>query len=229
MAVDEFEPSLLPPSMRLLRRFAAPGRERDYVAYLEERIRRDPRNLRAHVERVEQRAALGDAGALYAALVDLNIALGVHGRSLRGRLLTQFAGSLRSDERAFLESGLRSGIDAADPRAAVTGSLLSQQVAGTTRLVSRRGVAAAGPGELAREACASGDEAAACLLLEEALEFDPGQRELAAELLALYRRSGRRADFERTRTRLLGQRVALADEWEGTDAWFREQDPGRGD
>ena len=224
---SEFEPCLLPPSRRLLRKFSIPGRERRYIAFLEERIQRDPRNLRAHVERIRQRAAIGDCGGLTAALIDLNVALGARGGDLRRQLLQKYAALLPERERALLTARLGSGVDATDPEAAIAGALLSRQVEGTTRIVSRGGATTAGAAELAREAVASGEEAGACQLIEEALEFDPGRSDLVAELLALYRRTGRRADFERARTRLLGRRLALPEQWEETAAWFRAQDSGK--
>jgi len=226
IASAEFEPGMLPPTTRLLRRFATMDHQHGYLAFLEKRIQRDPRNLRAHVERVQQRAALADADGLYAALIDLNLTLGVHGHGLRSQLLARFSDLLDPPQREFLEAHLVSGIDAEDPGATVAGVLLSRQIAGTTRIVTRRGDAVASPGALAIEASTNGDAAMACELLEEALEFDPGRADLSAELLALCRRTGRRQDFERARTRLLGRRLALAAQWEQTAAWFRSQDAG---
>lgn len=219
----DFEPSLLPPSTRLLRRLAQPGQERAYIAYLEERIRRNPRNLRAHVERIRQRTALRDPAGLLAALVDLYVALGSSGRELRAQLLSRCVPLLPEAGRRLLAERLLGGLDAADPRAAVPGSCLSRQVLGTTRIVTGGTGAGTTAGALALEASAGGDEVAARELLEEALDFDPGQASLCAELLALYRRGGDRAAFERMRTRMLGRRLALAGEWERTAAWFRDQ------
>ena len=222
-SADDFEPSLLPPSTRLLRRFDVPGRERPYIAYLEERIRRDPRNLRAHVERVRQRVALGDAPGLLAALVDLFIALGPKGRELRGQLLRRCTPLLPELQHRWLAARLDSGLDAADPGGAVPGAYLSRQIAGTTRIVVGGSGSVPTPGELARQASAQGDDAAARELLEEALDFDPGQATLCAELLALYRRGNDRQAFERMRTRMLGRRLALPEEWERAAAWFRDR------
>ena len=67
----DVEPSLLPPSPRLLRRFAVPGLARGYLRHLEERIERNPRDLHAHVERVLLRIGCRDGADVHAALVDL--------------------------------------------------------------------------------------------------------------------------------------------------------------
>jgi hypothetical protein len=226
----DVEPSLLPPSSRLVRSFVVPGLDRGYLRHLEERIQRDPRDLHAHVERVLLRIAHRDRADIYAALVDLCVALGTCGRALRARLVAAAAAQLTPGQRAFLEAHLDAGLDASSAGAAVRGSCLAWPVAGTMQIVRRRRAAsepprgdALGPVALAREWIASGDDAAAQSLLEETLERDPGQAEVCLELLALYRRSGARADFERTRTALLGRRTARPEEWDRTAAWFESR------
>ncbi len=217
----DVEPSLLPPSPRLLRRFAVPGLARGYLRHLEERIERNPRDLHAHVERVLLRIGCRDGADVHAALVDLFVALGTGGRALRVRLIGMAAAQLTAGQRAFLEAHLDAGLDAGSAGADVRGSRLSWPVAGTMQIVRRRGTAvsdAVGPLELAREQIASGDEAAAQSLLEEALERDPGRQDVCLELLELYRRRADRAGFERTRTALLGRRLACPEEWERTAA-----------
>jgi hypothetical protein len=220
----DVEPSLLPPSQRLQRRFEVPGMHRGYLRHLEERIRRDPRNLNAHVERVLLRIARHEGGEVHAAMVDLFVALGAGGRALRARMLDVAAPRLTQEQHAFLRAHLDSGLDAGADGAVVRGSRPSWPVAGTMQIVRRRDVGVASePLSLARERIAAGDEAAAQSLLEEALERDPGQRDVGLELLALYRRRGHRADFERTRTALLGRRLASPEEWERTAAHFDAQ------
>jgi hypothetical protein len=226
----EVEPSLLPPSRRLLRRFAVPGLDSGYLRHLEERIQRDPRDLHAHVERVLLRESRREGAELFAALVDLFIALGPGGRALRSRLLRRAAPHLATEQRGFLETHLDSPLQADAPGAAVPGACLSRPVAGTTLIVRRRhatGTERIDAAALAREAMASGDESAAQALLEEALEIDPGLPEASLELLALYQRGNQRADFERTRAALLGRRLARPDLWERTAAYFAGQHDSR--
>jgi hypothetical protein len=222
----EVEPSLLPPSRRLRRRFAVPGLDCGYLRHLEERIQRNPRDLHAHVERVLLRESRSDGVELFAALIDLFIALGPGGRALRSRLLNRAAPRLTSDQHTFLDAHLDTPLQADAPGAAVPGACLSRPVEGTTLIVRRRDAKSAermDAAALAREALAAGDAAAAQALLEEALEIDPGLPEASLELLALYQRGNQRADFERTRAALLGRRLARPDLWERTAVYFATQ------
>lgn len=217
----EFEPSLLPPSKRLRRRFTISTLEAPYMVYLEERLQRDPHDLRAHVERVVQRRWMRDAMGAFAALVDLNIALGSRGRLLRESLLTSVESLLGGDQREFLRSHLDGGIRATDTRAAVPGVCLCRAQTRVELVRERNAVGESDFLTLAHTALARDDAAGACRLLEEALQLEPGRADLCAALLDLYRRGLRRADFERTRASLLGRRVALPERWDDTAAWFK--------
>ena len=74
------------------------------------------------------------------------------------------------------------------------------------------------PLELARQAIAAGRDDAAQLLLEGALDEDPGDVQVCDALLGLYRRRRARADLLKTRAALLGRRLALPEKWQAVAA-----------
>ena len=120
----DFEASMLPPSLRLRRRFDLP-------------------ELRAHVERLLQRLSMRDATGCYMAMIDLNIALGPHGRALRAKLLQSAAPLLEPRDWDFLAAHLDSGVAATDNEAAAPEACLWQALRGTTHIVRARGQASA--------------------------------------------------------------------------------------
>ena len=83
------EPSLLPQSRRLRPKMATVEWDGDYIEHLLRRIERNPRDLRAHTQRVLMLASKDDRSATFGALADLFIALGRFGYELRYSLLQQ--------------------------------------------------------------------------------------------------------------------------------------------
>jgi hypothetical protein len=196
------------------------------LSQLVERIRRNPRDLRAHVDRVMRVVACSDSAAALAALLDLQVALGRGGRELRARLLDKAAPLLGDAPLALLRTCLDTGLDATDPRAAVPGACLALAAAETRQLVLLRNAplaAASSPLDLAREALAAGDAHTAQWLLETALELDPAQPDISRELLQIYRRGKLHADFRRMRTVLLGCDVAGTRQWRELEQYLASQ------
>ncbi|MGH8547246.1 MAG: hypothetical protein ACRERU_01320 [Methylococcales bacterium] len=103
---------------------------------LEKRIRRDPNDLKAHVQRIRYYQTLNNALGCYAALVDLFIVLGPRGIDLRKRMANQSAFLLTPYLRNFLNNHLDVGISARTLLPCVASSILTEAISGTTDLVA---------------------------------------------------------------------------------------------
>ena len=210
------EVSMLPETRRLLRDFPVAGLEVPYLRHLEQRILRHPRDLLSHVRRLFLARALGDNDAIMGALADLFLVLGPRGRQLRKRLFVFVEDQLTPRQCGFFAAHLENGIEATEAIPDIPESRLSKRVLGTTTIVVRsenqdRGKA--GPVSLARESIANGQYDVALALLEGALDADPGNKEVCAELLELYARKNLRSNFFRTYTGLLGRQLAYPERW----------------
>lgn len=217
-AADALEPSLMAPTGQLLRRFPTVAMQRKFLHYVTQRMHRNPRDLQAHVQRILMQWLLRDTEGVAEALRDLQRILGSRGEALRARLYTQVAGLLTPAWRRWL-----------DPRGpqATPGDGLRAGVGGLPALAGGESprhpvvipVAATGAPQrtllaLARSAVARGHDDVAQCLLEGALATDPGDAEVCEALLSLYRRRRARFDLARTRTALLGRRLALPAQWQ---------------
>lgn len=218
---EAMEPSLMAPTGQLLRRFPTAAMQRKYLAYVVQRVHRNPRDLQAHVQRILMQWLLRDAEGVAEALRDLQRILGTRGDALRARLYTQVAGLLTPAWRRWLDprGPQATSTDAARPGAS------GPPPAGFGPPRHPIVIARAEPGAperallaLARGAVERGHDDVAQCLLEGALATDPGDAETCAALLALYRRRRARFDLARTRTALLGRRLALPAQWQALAA-----------
>lgn len=107
---------------------------RPLADYFQHCITRQPSDLRSHVRRIFLAYEFESRADLYAALIDLFLALGRHGHPLRTRLLELAKPRLEEGQYAFLRQSLGTGLSIS-PACNVTGSLLSQGVAGHTNLI----------------------------------------------------------------------------------------------
>lgn len=166
----------------------ADQRLRDHLAHC---ISRNPADLRAHVLRIHlcARAHMGDE--LYGALLDLFIALGDKGQSLRARLLARCRNLLTAPRLIALGRGMAHGIAAMDVVPEAQHSRLCSGISG-----SRMVVAPAESGDMpierdvaeeARDLLDSGQILEARTLLEQALLDEPQNMAVSLELLAIYR------------------------------------------
>ena len=226
-AVEEqtaIEVSLLPQTRRLLRDFPVAGLERPYLQHLEQRILRNPRDLLSHVRRLFLASALRDRDSIMGALADLFLVLGQHGWNLRARLLGLVEDQLTPQQYGFFVAHLENGLDATEAMPDIQQSRLSKRVFGTTKIVARSkddSRIADGPVSLARESLANGQYDVALVLLEGALDSDPGDKDVCEELLRLYRSRNLRSSFFNTYTALLGRQLAYPERWAQLAADYR--------
>lgn len=216
------EPSLLPHPKALLPSFADIGWSNTFTQYLVKRVRRNPRDLRAHVQRTLLYLSKRDSEAVYAALIDLFLILGNRGTDIRKNLLNQAEPLLKKEQYQFLVDRMKSGLDSNEPLPSNTLSSLSRGHSGTTRIVSRKisDPNHSAPLEQAMECFHQNDWLTAMIILEDALHHDPGDAAVCRELLSLYKKQQAREAFHRTYTSLFGRCLALPELWRDTEKFF---------
>ncbi len=216
------EPGLLPPSRDLLPQQKTPAASERVADYLETRITRNPRDLLSHVQRALLHHQRGQPDDCFAALIDLFVALGTAGRSLRASLIRQTADLLSDTQHQFLQAHLDVPIKASESLPKDCAAALTEGVSGTTRIVEavNRPLAPDELLESAYRAIEAGEDQTARIYLEKRLDNDPGDAPATLELLALYKRNGMRDAFRRARTRLSSRRLALPELWDKLETQF---------
>lgn len=169
---------------------AGNSQEQQLAYYLDHSITRNPLDLRAHTQRIYLCLASKDHQGVYAALLDLFIALGANGRSLRRHLLEQCKRALSRRQRKLFQSHLEIGIHASTALADAQNSLLHQGLESNLPLISKAQNMAplvdTQPLAEAREYLEYGQLEAALHTLETAMLNDPADSSLREELLQIY-------------------------------------------
>jgi hypothetical protein len=226
--MDHFvEPSLHPQPSQLLPSFPTRKWSSTFSQHLAKRVRRNPRDLRAHVQRTLYHLSKHDSDAIYAALIDLFLILGKRGSHIRKNLFRQAIPYLSEEHYQFLSTRLKSGLDRNEPLPPNTFSSLSRGHSGTTQLVIRKSTdsnhSGASPLDHAMEQFNQNDWLTAMVILENALHHDPGDTDVTCELLSLYKEKHAREAFYRTYTALFGRRLAMPQLWVDTERFFSTQ------
>jgi len=220
------EPAFLIEDCPLLRPLCL-GMENEVADYLAHSVAAVPDNLLRHTQRIFHHYNQDDQDGLYAALLDLFIALGHRGHTLRKRLLTGARNRLREDRYALLDRWLRSGRapDWAELPPARQ-SVLTPGITGSLNLVR---VSTNSSGEdrdpllEAREHIEYSQLDQARTVLEEALIRQPARNDLQAELLLLYRAAGDLGNFLRTREKLQQVVDSLPAIWDDCERHLRKE------
>lgn len=161
--------------------------------YMVPQLQRQPGNLRRHVQYILtlRDSAGADPQDLFAALLDLFIALGAGGLPLRRRMLAIARPLLAESDHDFLRRHLQSGLTAATPLPPGTRSALSKGVTGHTGFVRKLDVGSKAQGfasqyEEALSLLEYGEVEEAQGLFEQALRLQPDDERIAGELLGIY-------------------------------------------
>ncbi len=162
------------------------------TAFLAWQVSRKPSNLRSHVQRIELHIELNDAEGVYGALLDLYIAVGEQGRSLKERLLEKARPILNDKRFEVLNGRLNTGINATDPLFLSPNCMLSKGLIGTNNLIgaednNRDKELAADPRDEAQTYLEYGQIEEAQALLEQALNFQPWRKDIYADLVEIYK------------------------------------------
>ncbi len=217
-AFDSGEQWLKPPPVETMDRVA------DHLAH---KISRNPADLTSHLQRIALCHEVGDNALIYAAILDLFIALGNDGVSLRTRLLKKVMDLLEDDQRDALSKGLTQGIKAQDRVPLSRYSRLSQGVVGDTLLVeqmtSARPVVEYDTIDEARDLIDSGHIELAQKLLEESMLVERDREDISGELLGIYRHTRHGDALFAMKDQLGSAPFALEHDWEDLVRHFTDQ------
>lgn len=163
--------------------------------FLAHKITRNPLDLRAHTQRVYLYRTKNDVEGTYTALLDLFIALGSKGYSLRRHLLQLCARLLDASQQKLLRAHLKTGIMSTTPLTMTGSSLLHEGVESSRPLISKKPAdnmtkMPADPLSETREYLAYGQLELAISTLETAIITDPSRTDIMNELLDLYLQTG---------------------------------------
>lgn len=222
------EPSLLPENRQLRPDFSVPTWDAAFAEHLRRRIERNPRDLRAHTQRVLMHAGNSDGASTFSALADLFIVLGGNGYELRQTLLHQVTSVLTVEQFQFFSLRMDAGLAVDEQLPGGSYSSLSIGGSENYQLVIKSD---ASPGESignsglisARQQIAEGRIEQARELLERSLELDPGNRDLCIELLDLYRKHELVDAFRQFYFRLSARSLAEPQRWLELDTHFQQQ------
>ncbi len=208
-AIDSDKSVRLPGKM-------ADFRSSDYLAHC---LARRPLDLIRHVQRINLHSDRADPERLFAALVDLFIALGDRGEPLRRRMLDGARRQLGQERLQLLDQSLPTGLTANHRLGDIPGSVLGRPVDGVLDVVvrsARRSVTRSVLEE-ARALVDEGHIGEAQSLLEATLADTPHEAGLAEELLLIYRATRNRQGYLKCR-HLLEDADALPPVWRETGA-----------
>lgn len=202
------------------------GMENEVADFLAHAVSAVPHNLLRHTQRIFFHYHRNDQDGLYAALLDLFIALGCRGHRLRKRLLAGARDRLKKDCFARLERWLGSDfLPDWGELPPTRQSVLAPGIIGSTSLV-RVSIGARDHDRdsllEAREHIEYSQLDQARAVLEEALSEQPGRTDLHQELLLLYRATGDLDNFLRTRETLLQIVDALPEIWDDCELYLRK-------
>jgi hypothetical protein len=186
-------------------------------------IARDPQDLRSHVRRILLAYERADGPELFAAMLDLFIALGRKGFNLRRRMLGVSRGGLEAHQYSLLRDSLPEGVDESKVTIA-PGSLLCRGIEGSLNLV-RHGSALStevrDPLIDAREYLEYSQIDEARSVLEDAISQTPLRQELHYELLAIYRSTRDRTNFAKMFQKISDIASPIPKEWQELAEFFR--------
>lgn len=168
------------------------------ASYLLHCITRNPKNLLAHVQRINAVSARGSQSDIYSALLDLFVALGSQGLSLRRVMLAQVSSQLEPAQLIFLSTAIKVGVGARDVIIDPGASMLINGYSGCDELVTVHRHQGGEKGDPLQQAMASiefSDLEEARIILEDALYSDRADLNQQKLLLEIYRKTADKKHF----------------------------------
>ena len=187
-------------------------------------ITRDSGDLKSHVRRIFLVCEQGAPQEVFSAVLDLFLALGKNGASLRRRMLEFSRARLRGPEYNLLLNSMATGLDPSTISFAA-GSLLCQGGEGTVHCVhpdtGEAGFASRDPLIEAREYLEYSQLDEARNVLEQALLQQPERTDIQEELLSLYRSTRDKTNFTKMFRALDKEANPLPEAWRDLEEFFR--------
>ncbi len=212
------DPNLLPAIKYLLPKLKSKDKQIAYAEFLARKVKRHPKNLNIHTQRINLNYYLENEEAYFGALIDLLIALGPKAIELKKSILRPTYGILTKEHRVFIKKYLHSGIS---PTLSINTkeSRLSQGLSSTSSVIignsDQKNIKQ--PLPTARKKITKGDYQAAQTILENALEQNPDDEEITYELLELYLNKNMINAFTSMTTRLQGKTLTAQKKWLETE------------
>ena len=198
-------------------RLAPQGNQAGLFSYLSQEVKRRPKDLRVHMQRINLATDTARELMLYGALVDLFIVLGDAGSALKQRCLTQADKVLDTSTQQFLAEHAAAGLSANDPAIAhIRHAVLSLGFTGTPRIISKQA-------QSTSRYQNAYDEAAACIeygqleqaqqILETATRRGDDDPRIHRQLLEIYQHTHNHDALQTMRQWLLDNTRSLPDGW----------------
>lgn len=187
-------------------------------------IARDPNDLRSHVRRILLEYEEGNSPGLYAALLDLFIALGKRGVGLRKRMLELAKAMLEPQQFKLLSDSFGHGLEPLHAPI-ISGSILGRGIEGSLDMIHPVGGGREGGARdalvEAREYIEYSQLDEARVVLERAILREPQRTELYMELLDVYRSTRDSINFSRMSWELKGREIPVPEAWQELMEYFR--------
>ncbi len=202
-----------------LRLAVADDRKNKVSDFLCSEVSRNPSNIKNHIQRIWFQYDQGDHGLLFAALLDLWIALDGSGRALFKRLLLGARGGLQSIQFEQLASLYTAKELSKNRLPDLPGSVLGKGVNGCLDLVKtvegRNGENSIDrdPLEEAHECLEYSQIEQAQQILEKGLLDSPSREALHNDLLAIYKSTRDLASLKRMRGKLGDEAASFLGQW----------------
>ena len=160
------------------------------IENLSHRIARDPLDLRLHVQRMTLYLRMQNSEGVYGALIDLFIAIGENGLSIRQRMLTQAKPFLSNQRLLFFNSIMQRGLRNSDPVPHAQTAVLCKGYIGKKQFIVQTAHASCrtgiDPRQEAIDCLIYGQVDEARKILEQAVLQEPWREDLQNDLLEIY-------------------------------------------
>ena len=195
--------------------------------HLAHKIIRRVADLESHIQRILIYSKFQNSDAAYGALLDLFIALGDKGISIRQRMLDMVAEVIGPARYSQLLGVLERGITSDELLPCTPYSMLGGSFVGASRLVYKCSVDDVDirpPLEEARDLVDSGMIEEGRKLLESSVLLDRGNEALNVELLEIYRHTEDADAFNRMFVELGRKPLAAIEEWNSLNELFEKSE-----
>jgi hypothetical protein len=179
-------------------------------------VARTPLDFRVHVQRINFEVRRKENQAIYSALLDLYIALGSQGSSIRNRMLEKTRPFLYPEQKSFFETNVQNGVSSEDVAPEAKFSVLTKSVAGRFTFIEKVEEPTQDTQsalELANEHIEFGQIDQAIAVLEQSISAERACIEEQKLLIDVHRHLRQRYVFQKSRKIIIDKKVDMISEW----------------